>query len=209
MTTSFDRLLGLLRGEVRGRVVLDVGTGSGRLALALAPISRRVIGIDVDPMALEVARRRALENGLTNVEFRVLDADVEEYGALGPGVVCAHLCMSDAIIERAGRVLAPGAPLGFVAFHADQWRETGRRSRFAYDEEQVRRVLETAGFAVEHLTVDTEVRRFESVEEGLALAIAMQEKWRADGRWVRYLRVLEDGGRTLTTSHLVCLARRR
>src|SRR5207244_5916706 len=104
----------------------------------------------------------------------------------------------DAIIEHTGRALDPGEVLAFVAFHADQWRETGRRSRFAYDEDQLRRVLEAAGFAVEHLTVDADVRRFDSVEEGLALAIGMQEKWRADGRWVRYLRYLEDGGRTVT-----------
>jgi SAM-dependent methyltransferase len=189
-------------------VVLDVGTGTGRLALAVAPRCRHVVGIDLDESALAVARRRGVESGLTNVEFRVMDADAEEYAALGPDLVCAHLCMSDAIIEHAGRALNPGGVLGFVAFHADQWRETGRRSRFAYDEDQLRRVLEAAGFAVEHLTVDADVRRFDSVEEGLALAIGMQEKWRADGRWVRYLRYLEDGGRTLTTSYVVCLARR-
>jgi SAM-dependent methyltransferase len=209
MASSFDRLVGLLSGELDDKIVLDVGTGSGRLALAIAPRCRRVIGIDVDTTALQMARRRAVETGSANVEFRAMDADVDEYTPLDPDVVGAHLCMSDAIIERAGRALARGGILGFVAFHADQWKETGRRSRFAYDEDQAGRALASAGFTVEHFTVDAEVRQFDSVEQGLALAIGMQEKWRADGRWVRYLRFLEDGGRTLTTSHLVCLARRR
>ena len=208
MPSSFERLLALLEPEISGRVVLDVGTGSGRLALAVAPLSRRVVGIDIDSAAIDVARRRAHQNGLANAEFRVMDADRDEYGDIAPDVVCAHLCMSDAIIQRAGRALHQGEALGFVAFHADQWRETGRRSRFAYDEDQLRGVLEAAGFAVEHLAVDVDERRFDSVEEGLALAIRMQEKWREDGRWVRYLKFLEHGGRTLTTSHLVCLARR-
>ncbi|HEU5322530.1 MAG TPA: class I SAM-dependent methyltransferase [Methylomirabilota bacterium] len=190
------------------RVVLDVGTGGGRLALYLAPRCRRVVGIDVDAGALAEARRRAAAAGLANVEFVQADADAEEYGAFAPDAVVAHLCFSDAIAERAGRALQPGQPLVFVAFHADQWRETGRRSRFAYDEAQLARVLAAAGFRVEHLQVEREVQRFGSLEEALAAAVGLQEKWKADGRWFRYIQFLEEGGRTLTRSHLVVKARR-
>jgi len=190
-------------------VALDVGTGSGRLALELAPRCRRVIGLDRDAAAIEEARARADRVGLTNVEFVVLDAEAGEYAAFAPDLISAHLCMSDAIIERAGRALAPGAGLGFVAFHEDHWLETGRRSRFAYDGAQIERVLAESGFAVGHLEVDRDVRRFGSVEEGLAAAIALQERWKTDGRWFRYVKFLEAGGRTLTRSHLVCFARRR
>jgi len=45
--------------------VLDVGTGSGILALAAAKLgARRVVGLDVDPVAVEEARRNAALNGL-------------------------------------------------------------------------------------------------------------------------------------------------
>jgi hypothetical protein len=117
--------------------------------------------------------------------------------------------MSDPIVERAALALAPGHVLAFVAFHAEQWRETGRRSRFAYDEGQVTALLERAGFALEGLEVDREVQRFGSVEEGLAAAVGLQERWQADGRWFHYIRFLEEGGRTLTRAHLVVKARRR
>ena len=117
--------------------------------------------------------------------------------------------MSDAIVERAARALAPGHVLAFVAFHADQWRETGRRSRFAYDEDQMTALLQRTGFLVESLEVDRDVQRFASVEEGLAAAVGLQERWRADGRWFHYLKYLEEGGRTLTRAHLVVKARRR
>jgi hypothetical protein len=117
--------------------------------------------------------------------------------------------MSDAIVERAARALAPGRVLAFVAFHADQWCETGRPSRFAYDETQMTSLLDRAGLDVECLEVDREEQRFASVEEGLAAAIGLAERWRADGRWVRYLKFLENGGRTLTRAHLVVKARRR
>jgi hypothetical protein len=81
-------------------------------------------------------------------------------------------------------------------------------SRFAYDEERMRRVLEAQGLAVEALEVEREVRRFASVEEGLAAAVGLEDRWKADGRWFRYIAFLEGGGRTLTRSHLVAKARR-
>ncbi|MGH7355782.1 MAG: class I SAM-dependent DNA methyltransferase [Candidatus Rokuibacteriota bacterium] len=197
----------LAEEDFAGLSTLNVGTGRGRLATALAPRCRRVVGVDLDPLAIEQARRAAA--GVANVEFVVADAEATEYGVFAPDAVVAHLCMSDAIMARAGRALAPGRVFAFVAFHADQWRETGRRSRFAYDEAQARTVLEAAGFAVEHLSVEHEVRGFGSVEEGLAAAVALEEKWKADGRWFHYIKFLEEGGRTLTRSHLHVKARRR
>jgi ubiquinone/menaquinone biosynthesis C-methylase UbiE len=41
---------------------LDVGTGAGALALALAPLVREVVGLDPVPELLELARARALPN---------------------------------------------------------------------------------------------------------------------------------------------------
>lgn len=202
--------LALLAAEpLASQIALDVGTGRGRLALALARHCRRVVGVDREPGAIEEARRQAAAARLANVEFVVADVEAVEYTAFEPTLVAAHLCMSDAIIERAGRALHPGEVFAFVAFHADQWRETGRRSRFAYDESQMRSLLTRSGFAVEHLTVERQVRAFTSVEEGLAAAVGLEEKWRADGRWFHYLKFLEEGGRTLTVSYLHAKARHR
>jgi hypothetical protein len=116
--------------------------------------------------------------------------------------------MSDAIAERAARVLGPGKVFAFVAFHTDQWKETGRPSRFAYGEVGATRLLKRCGFVIEHLQVEHEVATFESVEQALAAAVAVREQWKVDGRWSRYVKFLEEGGRTLTRARLVVKARK-
>ena len=204
------KFLALLEAEdLKDKVVLDVGCGGGRLALLLAPRCRRVIGIDRDEQASAEAQARAAAEGIGNVEFHVVDAEAVEYDGFGPQLIAAHLCMSDAIIARAARALAPGECLAFVAFHVDQWQETGRASRFAYDEARLVSVLGGSGFVPEHLEVEREVTRFRTVQEGLAAAAGLEDKWKADGRWDRYVGFLEKGGRTLTRSHLIVKARRQ
>jgi SAM-dependent methyltransferase len=203
-------LLAWLEAEpLEGRTVVDVGTGAGSLALHLAPRARRVLGIDTDAGALVEARRAAHRTGRTNVVFVVGDAEQVDYRALGPpDVVVAHLCMSDAIVARAGAGLPSGGVLAFAAFHTDQWRETGRVSRFAYEPEQARAVLSSRGFRVERLEVEQEVARYSSAEAALAATEGLRARWAADGRWEAWQRFLGEGGRTLTHSRLVVLARR-
>jgi len=188
--------------------LLDVGCGAGRVALALAPASRWVVGLDRETGLIEEARGRAERGGLANAEFHVADVEKGEYHPWAPGLITAHLCASEAIIERSGRALPSRGCLAMVAFHVDQWRETGKVSRFAYDEGRMRAALERAGLAVEALEVEQSVQRFGSVEEALAAAVGLEERWRADGRWFRYIQFLESGGRTLTRSHLIVKARR-
>src|SRR3989441_2364754 len=182
--------------------VLDAGTGSGRLALTLAPLCRAVVGVDRDAKLIDEARRHAAAAKLSNVRFVVGDVEVEEYAPFKPDLVAAHLCMSDAIAERAGRVLRPGQVFAFVAFHTDQWKETGRPSRFAYGETGARRLLKRTGFTVDHLEVERDVKAFSSVEEGLAAAVGLQEQWKGGGRWFRFVKFLQDGGPPAQAAHL-------
>jgi SAM-dependent methyltransferase len=203
-------LLAWLEAEtLGGRTVVDVGTGTGRLALHLAPRARRVLGIDTDAGALVEARRQAHRAGLTNVVFVVADAEQIDYHALGgPDVVVAHLCMSDAIVARAGAGLPAGGVLAFAAFHTDQWRETGRVSRFAYGPDRARAVLTSSGFRVERLEVEQEMARYHSAEEALAATEGLRARWEPDGRWAAWQRFVAEGGRALTQSRLVVLGRR-
>jgi ubiquinone/menaquinone biosynthesis C-methylase UbiE len=62
-----------LRGDpfFRGKDVLDIGTGEGRLAWLIAPLARSVVGLDPDPEGIRAATREARRRGLTNARFKV------------------------------------------------------------------------------------------------------------------------------------------
>ena len=59
-----QRIIDAFLPDVAGREVLDIGTGTGRAALALASGGAKVTAIDASEEMLSVARRRAAEAGL-------------------------------------------------------------------------------------------------------------------------------------------------
>jgi release factor glutamine methyltransferase len=59
--------------EADGLRVLDVGTGTGIQALTAAASADSVVGVDINPRAVELARRNAEANGVANASFAVSD----------------------------------------------------------------------------------------------------------------------------------------
>ncbi|MHB1126931.1 MAG: class I SAM-dependent methyltransferase [Bacillota bacterium] len=49
--------------------VLEIGTGTGELALSIAQNCSKVYAVDVSQVMLDFARQKATERGLTNIEF--------------------------------------------------------------------------------------------------------------------------------------------
>jgi SAM-dependent methyltransferase len=207
-------LLRLIREEpLSGKTVLDVGCGSGRLTFALAHEAGRLIGIDLSGEAIERARARVVELGLRHISFSRLDAEAIDYRDLAPiDLVVANLCMSDEILRRAAAALPSGHHIAFAAFHLEQWKESGKASRFAYAEGQLERALAEAGFEPIYLGVEQEVLVLAAPDDGPAYleASGLAAKWKSDGRWEGFLRYLQDGGRQLTIrARVIVKARRR
>ena len=70
-------------GEIDGGVVYDLYSGTGTIAQVLAPVAKKVIGVEIVEEAVFAARENAKENHLSNCEFiagdvlKTLD-DIEE-----------------------------------------------------------------------------------------------------------------------------------
>jgi SAM-dependent methyltransferase len=100
------RRLLALRGDERA---LDAGTGAGVLALALAPLVRVVVGIDVVPELLEAARRRAPANA-TFVEGDATALPFEDgyFDLAGTRRMLHHMRRPELALAELTRVTAPG-----------------------------------------------------------------------------------------------------
>lgn len=60
---------GIAESAVQRGIVFDLYSGTGTIAQLMAPVSRKVIGVEIVEEAVEAARRNAEENGLNNCEF--------------------------------------------------------------------------------------------------------------------------------------------
>ena len=59
----------------KGQKALDIATGGGHTALAVAPLVEEIIVTDLTPMMLEEARAFLVAQGVENAEFLVADAE--------------------------------------------------------------------------------------------------------------------------------------
>jgi predicted TPR repeat methyltransferase len=98
--------------------VLDLGTGTGAIALALAGDAKRVIGRDISEGMLDKAREKARAQGVDNVEFgegRFREPNVPADGDVD--IVTSNFAMhhlSDAEKREAVDVIAALEPRRFV-----------------------------------------------------------------------------------------------
>jgi ubiquinone/menaquinone biosynthesis C-methylase UbiE len=102
-----------------GDLALDVATGTGNTAFALAPYVRRVIGLDVTPEMLDQARRITAEKAITNAEWVLGDAAHlpfadETFDLYTVRAAPHHFHDVDAFLSEAFRVLKRGRDAAFI-----------------------------------------------------------------------------------------------
>ncbi len=120
-----------------GEDVLDVGTGSGILAIAAMKLgARRVVALDADPEAARVARDNLAPNGLA--ASRAIAVVTGEAGSVAGGfdLILANLYarvlesiapLLATLQERSGRLIASGFPPAEASRVARAFAETGYR----------------------------------------------------------------------------------
>lgn len=113
--------------EERGRL-LDIGTGSGILAIAGAKLGAiGVTAVEVDPVALAVARENARINGVASkIVFRETLPSRSRYRWVVANVTAPVLiAFSEAVTDRVG----PGGTLILSGILASEWRGVFLRYR--------------------------------------------------------------------------------
>ena len=103
----------------KGDLALDVATGTGNTAFALAPHVRRVIGLDLTRPMLDEARRIAAERGIVNIDWVIGNAERLPFADATFDVYTVraaphHFPNVDTFMAEAFRVLKPGRDAAFV-----------------------------------------------------------------------------------------------
>lgn len=102
-----------------GERVLDVATGGGHAAFALAPYAAEIVALDLTRPMLEVAQQEARRRGLSNIRY--LEGDAQSLSCADAGfdiVTCRHAAHHFPRVDEAAhewaRVLKPGGKLLLV-----------------------------------------------------------------------------------------------
>lgn len=90
---AFERKIAITKQQMRpDAVVLDIGCGTGSLALRLAPNGAHVHGLDVSSEMVRIARQKATAGKIDNVTFHIGPFD-ETFAAFEPASldgICAY-----------------------------------------------------------------------------------------------------------------------
>ncbi len=158
-----EQVLASFLAPLSGRTVLDVGTGTGRAAIALSRRGAVVTGLDASREMLSVARRRADDAGVA-VTFVSGDAHALDFASESfDAVVCLRVLMHTPDWQRSlgelcrvarSRVIVDYPALSSAAALQSVWRRIAHRfgarveAYRVFSDRAVREALERNGFRI-------------------------------------------------------------
>jgi ubiquinone/menaquinone biosynthesis C-methylase UbiE len=174
---SLKRLVELVQPEQDWRA-LDISTGGGHTALAFAPLVEQVVATDLTPEMLVAAEKFIREQGITNVEFELADAENlpfsdSEFDLVTNRIALHHYPDAPRAIREIARVLKPGGLIGFtdntvppnkqVAGYINHFEKLRDPSHnWCYPIERLQRYFEEAGLEVTHVEEAVKPMEFEA-----------------------------------------------
>lgn len=162
-------------------LVIDFGTGTGRMLTLFAAKARRVEGIDLSHQMLTVARSKLQDAGAGNASVRHGDATATPYPDNCASLVIIHQVLHflddpARALNEAARVLKPGGKLVVVDFapHTLEHLRTDHAHRhLGVSEDDLERWGEKAGLAVKS------AKTFRSPDGDKGIAVTV---WSADSQ---------------------------
>ena len=134
--------------------LLDVGTGTGRMAQLFAPRASHVTALDKSPEMLRIARAR-LQNlpadqvELVQGDFTALPFDSASFDTLLFHQVLHYAQAPEQVLAEAARVTRAGGQIAVVDFAAhdrEDLRTSHAHARLGFSDEQMLALLSDAGF---------------------------------------------------------------
>jgi len=115
---SLGLLVELVQAQPHWRA-LDVATGAGHVALAIAPDVADMVASDLTTEMLDVVRRLAAERGLENLttlqtDAETLDVADASFDLVTTRIAPHHFPNPDRFVAEVYRALRPGGTFGFV-----------------------------------------------------------------------------------------------
>ena len=137
--------------------MLDVGTGTGRMAELFAPAAQRVTAFDKSPDMLRIARARlqhlpAGQLDLVQGDFTAMPFAEASFDTVLFHQVLHYALAPEAALAEAARVTRPGGRIAVVDFAAhdrEELRSQHAHARLGFTDEQMLALLAGAGFSAE------------------------------------------------------------
>ena len=138
--------------------VLDLGCGTGLVGAQIAPYSASLVGVDLAPNMIELARERGIYAELRCADLVTVLADEAArhsfYDVVTAADVFIYVGKMDAAVAAIRQVLRPGGLFAFSAEAAEPMTEgyrLGVMGRYAHSTDYLRHLAAENGFEIEML----------------------------------------------------------
>lgn len=113
IVNAYDSINKIKRYLTKSHIVLDFGCATGTIATSLAGEANSVYGIDISPKMIQIAKERAIERKIDNIQFDctdIMDSGFEDgkFDIIVSFSVLHVLNNAEAAIKKINSLLKPG-----------------------------------------------------------------------------------------------------